>query len=132
MEGITNWIGTHWGTNRGTILFQLERKDDMVSGFIRILEPGAVVIRASIKGVWDQNSVKAFLSAFADDANNALVQGPTSGTLSGTFDATESTLKGSWTTDTGASGEFVAVLGVNSQPSPSTQPSHPTEPQPSN
>lgn len=125
MQGITNWFGTIWGTSRGTILVQLERRDNTLVGGLTIIEPGIGTARTSVTGNWTQSDViEATLGVFTSDSNVPL-QMPTTGKLRGIFSATDNTLKGKWETDAGTRGDFIAVLDISSPTALQAQPSQP-------
>jgi hypothetical protein len=129
MQGITNWAGTIWGTNRGTLLAQFEHKETSILGGITLIEPGMGATHARLSGTWDENHrIIAKLDQFTVDSGAPLVL-PKVGELRGVYDPATSLIQGEWKTEAGTSGQFVAIAGLNSNQTLAA-PTHPQQPLP--
>src|SRR5882724_3125921 len=107
MPEITSWIGTTWGTNRGSILAELTLDGTQLTGKIQLLEPGVGQTHLKLEGQWTpDHKIHAKLSDFVGTYPVAVFL-PQSGEMNAAFDPSENLIHGEWKTDAGTLGKFV-------------------------
>src|SRR5437879_5363459 len=136
MADKSSWIGTVWGTNRGTLIAEFTREGDGVEGDIQLFEPGVGQTGIHFTGTWNKaDKITGKLNRFTGNHVTPLVL-TQSGEMDSQYDSGQGIIVGEWKTDLGTNGKFVlaksespqisAALGVQQ-----SQPSQPRQAQPS-
>jgi hypothetical protein len=128
----TSWIGTVWGTNRGTLIAEFTQEGVNVEGDIQLFEPGLGQTGVHLQGAWD-NAGKIIGKLDRFTGNYVVPQVlPQSGDLEGQYDSAAEIINGGWKTDLNTNGMFVLakskspqIAAVTQQPPPVVQASPP-------
>lgn len=94
MPNITNWSGSVWGTNNGSVAAELVRDGQHIQGSVLLFEPGLGSLYAKVTGEWDEeNQINLRLEQFTSNYKMPIAL-PNSGTLSGKYDSSEHLIVG--------------------------------------
>jgi hypothetical protein len=111
----TNWVGTVWGTNRGTLIAEFNHERDQVDGKIQLFEPGLGHAEIHVIGQWsDAGKISATLNQFVGHYMVPVVL-PQSGTMEGQYDPAADIILGEWKTDAGTTGKFILAKSQTPQ-----------------
>src|SRR5260370_28822215 len=111
----TKWIGTVWGTNRGTLIAEFTREGDGVEGEIQLFEPGIGQTGIHFAGTWNSaDKITGKVDRFTGNHVTPLVL-PQSGEMESQYDSGQGIIVGEWKTDLGTNGKFVLAKSESPQ-----------------
>lgn len=96
MADVINFNGSVWGaTTKGTVLVEMVRQGNHIEGTLCVMEPGLGQLNGLLVGEWSpENRIRATLNQFTG-TYGVPVTLPQSGSMEGTYDASEGVVKGS-------------------------------------